>query len=570
MARSNQETQDIVSQIIDAASEITKIDSESKSFIELLFAGGTPEELDQYERRELAEVALSTLSFVNKRAVGTHKIRVSNPKITARSDFGLEAPITAIEILNDNMPFLVDSVMGELQERGLSVHLVQHPIITVPRTKTGRRNGPISGADGDGVKESLIQIHVDRIDRGSERQDLVEALENVLQDVRLVVADWKKMMKRLDRLIAGFKSSPPPIPVEEIAEGIQFLLWLMDDNFTFLGMREYRFDQDNPESRFKQVARTGLGILKTPGLKVLRRGNELVSFTPELREFLNQPVPLIITKANVRSLVHRRTHMDYIGVKLYTKDGVLAGEMRIVGLFTSTAYTRSTKNIPYLRRKIVHVRRHAGFAPDSHSGKALQNVLEQYPRDELFQIDPNVLTSFALSILQLNEHPRIRVLPRVDRFDRFVSVLVYVPKDRYNTEVRLRIGHYLADIYDGRISAYYPSFPDGSLSRVHYIIGRYEGETPKPDRGKLEADITQLILTWDDRLHSALAANENLKKVRDRQRQFQGRFPPLIRKLSIAQTRYTTFTLLNALARLDRWMLFFIAKKLTPTKAVYA
>lgn len=526
MASSNQETLDIISQIVDAAKDINKIDDDTKSFIELLFSDGTPEELDQYTREELAAVALSAYAFVEKRTIGAPKIRVSNPEITARSEFGLEAPVTAIEIINDNMPFLVDSVMGELQERGLSVHLVLHPILTVKRNKSGRRTGKFSESskDGEGVRESLIQIHIDRIDRDSEREDIASSLDAVLTDVRMVVTDWRKMLSRLDDVIADFKASPPPIPVDEIAEGIQFLNWLVDDNFTFLGMREYHFDNKNPEGRFEQIKRTGMGILSDPKVQVLRRGSELVSFTPELREFLMQPVPLIITKANVRSLVHRRMHMDYIGVKRYTEDGVLSGELRIVGLFTSTAYTRSTRNIPYLRRKIDHVIRQTGFASDSHSGKALQNVLEQYPRDELFQIDPNLLTDFALSILQLNEHPRIRVLARVDRFDRFVSVLVYVPKDRYNTEVRQTIGTYLADAYDGRISAFYPSFPDGSLTRVHYIIGRYEGETPKLDRGKVEAEITRLIQTWDDRLGSALASSENLKLVRARQNTFKGAF----------------------------------------------
>ncbi len=526
MVLSNQETQDILGQIVDAAGEIAKVDKETEAFVELLYAGGTPEELNQYEREELAEVALSAFSFINKRKVGQPKVRISNPEITARSEYGLEAPISAIEIVNDNMPFLVDSVMGELQERGLAVHLALHPILNVKRNKSGRLSGPVVGGEGEpgSARESLIEIHVDRIDRDSERQEIVEALERVLTDVRLVVSDWKQMRERLDQVIKGFKSSPPPIPVDEIAEGIHFLLWLMDDNFTFLGMREYHFDNENPEGRFQQIEDTGLGILSNPEQKVLRRGSELVTFTPELREFLMQPVPLIITKANVRSLVHRRMHMDYIGLKRYSEDGILSGELRIVGLFTSTAYTRSTKIIPYLRRKVDHVRRQAGFAADSHSGKALQNVLEQYPRDELFQIDPTILTEFSLSILQLNDHPRIRVLTRVDRFDRFVSVLVYVPKDRYNTDVRQQIGAYLAEVYDGRVSAFYPSFPDGSLTRVHYIIGRYEGETPKPGQGKLEAEIGKLIQTWDDRLRFSIASGGNPKRIRDRQRMFQGAF----------------------------------------------
>ena len=173
----------------------------------------------------------------------------------------------------------------------------------------------------------------------------------------------------------------------------------------------------------------------------------------------------------MRSRVHRRVYMDYVGVKRFDRDGKLIGEFRIVGLFTSTAYTRSMRTIPYLRRKVDAVLTRAGFDPDGHSGKALVNVLENYPRDELFQIDEDTLYQFALAILQLDERPRVRVLPRRDRFDRFVSVLVYVPRERYDSGVRKAIGDYLADVYQGHVSAFYPFFPEGPLVRVHFIIG---------------------------------------------------------------------------------------------------
>ncbi len=185
-----------------------------------------------------------------------------------------------------------------------------------------------------------------------------------------------------------------------------------------------------------------------------------------------------MTKAAARSRVHRRVYLDYIGVKRFDRDGKLVGECVFCGLLTSTAYTRSVRAIPYLRRKVDRVISRAGFDPSSHSGKALVNVLENYPRDELFQIDEDTLYQFALAILQLDERPRVRVLPRRDRFDRFVSVLVYIPRDRYDSEIRAKIGDYLATAFNGRVRAFYPFFPEGPLVRVHFIIGRYEGETP--------------------------------------------------------------------------------------------
>src|SRR4029079_2654593 len=185
---------------------------------------------------------------------------------------------------------------------------------------------------------------------------------------------------------------------------------------------------------------------------------------------------------NVRSRVHRRVHMDYIGVKRFDIDGNLIGEFRIVGLFTSTAYTRSTRSIPYLRRKVDALSRRSGFDPDSHSGKAFAAVLEHYSRAELCQIDEDTLYGFVLAIMHLDERPRVRVLPRSDRFDRFVSIMVYVPRDRYDSTIRVAIGTYLAGAYKGRVSAFYPFFPEGPLVRVHFIIARLGGDTPKPER----------------------------------------------------------------------------------------
>jgi glutamate dehydrogenase len=222
--------------------------------------------------------------------------------------------------------------------------------------------------------------------------------------------------------------------------------------------------------------------------------------------FLQEPRPLIVAKANIRARVHRRVYLDYIGVKRFDAAGRLIGEQRIVGLFTSGAYTRAAQNIPYLRRKIAAVERRAGFDPASHSGKALVNVLEHYPRDELFQVDEDALYANALAILQLGERPRVRVLVRRDRFDRFVSVLVFVPRERYGSHVRARIGDYLAAAFIGRVSAFYPYFPDeGPLVRVHFIVGRSGGPTPQIEPATLERDIGAMVRSWSDGLADALA-----------------------------------------------------------------
>ena len=378
-----------------------------------------------------------------------------------------------LEIVNDDMPFLVDSVVGEINQRGLDIRLFVHPVFVVERDLSGRLVNFKGARNVGGHRESFIHIHLDGADDAEQRADLVHELESILAEVRVSVQDWKPMLSRISGIIADLRSNPPPLPVEEIAEAIQFLEWIEDDNFTLLGARDYAFTEsgDALDPSFE----TGLGLLRSRDVRLLQRWNEPLTITPEIRAFLEQPKLLIVTKATIRSRVHRRVYLDYIGIKRFDRDGKLIGERRFCGLFTSTAYTRPARAIPYLRRKIDSVIRRAGFDPSSHSGKALVNVLENYPRDELFQIDEDMLYQFALAILQLDERPRVRVLPRRDRFDRFVSVIVYVPRDRYDSKVRAAIGNYLANAFNGHVSAYYPFFPEGPLVRVHFIIGRNRG-----------------------------------------------------------------------------------------------
>lgn len=481
------------------------------NFVELLYGRTSLEDLALNDAASLASLAGEAWAHIGHREKGRHDLRVFNPQLPDGRE------ITVVEILNDNMPFLFDSTMAELAERGLEAKLVAHPILALERDENGRLThfygGPGAIDHAKGERESLIHIHIDRIDADAERAELIRSLSLALDDVRSAVVDWRAMRGRVEQAVEAFKNNPPPLPVDEIAEANQLLQWLVADNFTFLGIREYRFASDDMATA-DVVDGSGLGILRDPSVMILRRGAELVAMTPEIREFMREPTVLIVTKANVKSRVHRRVHMDYVGAKLYSPDGRLEGELRIVGLFTSTAYTRSVRQIPYLRHKTAQVLARAGFEADSHSGKALINILENYPRDELFQVDIETLYGFVMEILMLYERPRIRVLARADRFDRFVSVLLFVPRDKYDTEARIRIGQYLATIYNGRVSAAYPSYPEGPLARVHFIIGRSIGATPDIDRATLEAAIAQLVESWADKLKAALIGRTDGMRAR--------------------------------------------------------
>ncbi len=465
-------------------------------FVAMLFGLAVPDDLDRYSAEVLAGIAEQSWAFLAERTAGVPKIRFE----PAASPPGL----AVLEIVNDDMPFLVDSVVGELNQRGLDIRLFVHPVFVVERDSTGRLTGfmPAPPAAG-GSRESFIHLHIEGADDTAQRTEIVRALEGVLADVRVCVHDWQPMLARIRIVIAELRETPPPLPVDEIAEAIQFLEWIVEENFTFLGARDFTFTAagDVLEPDFA----TGLGLLRSREAGSLQRWNEPLAMTPEIRAFLEEPKLLVITKSTVRSPVHRRVPLDYIGVKRFDRSGRLVGEHRFCGLFTSTAYTRPARTIPFLRRKTDSIVRRAGFDPSSHSGKALVNVLETYPRDELFQIDEDTLYQFALAVLQLDERPRVRVLPRRDRFDRFVSVLVYIPRDRYGGQIRATIGNYLAAAFNGRLSAYYPFFSEGPLVRVHYIIVRSGGETANPDRAALDRGVEAIVRSWTDALREALA-----------------------------------------------------------------
>lgn len=466
----------------------------------LVFSGVDAEDAAAFSEAARLAIGQSAASNLAGREPAKAKVRVHDSALMGG---------TVIEVVNDDMPFLLDSTLAELGERGLSLRLVAHPILAVERGSDGTLKRLVGTAVGREMapvqRESYLHIELAQSLGSGERKALSEALEGIYREIRAAVSDWLPMRSRLAAIATGYRANPPMLPADEIAEAVQFLDWLLAENFTLLGMREYRFD--TPDISTDPIPGEGLGILRDPDMKVLRRGQKMVVMTPEIRAFLQEPTPLFVQKANVKSRIHRRVYLDYVGVKILDANGRLEGELRIIGLFTSSAYNNAARSVPYLRHKVARVIERAGFDPASHSGKALLNVLENYPRDELFQVDIETLYNFSMDVLALTERPRLRALARVDRFDRFVSVMVYVPKDRYDTSARLRIGEFLARVFDGRVSAAYPAYPEGPLSRTHYIIGRTASPTPSIDRTTLESGILAIIRTWPDGLREALDAN---------------------------------------------------------------
>jgi glutamate dehydrogenase len=408
-------------------------------------------------------------------------------------------------VIGQDRPFLVDSVMGEIASQGLDVMAMFHPVVQVRRGEDGER----VQSGGRCLNESMIQVHLDLLS-DDVRERLEAGVRATLDDVRDAVEDWNDMRAEMDDAIDHLTNANTSASKEEQEEAVAFLRWLRDNHFAFLGSRTYQFDfdADSETSQKPEVkSESGRGVLRDPDRKVLRKSAEPMMLTPAIEAYMRAPSPVIVAKANMKSRVHRRVYMDYIGVKRYDADGNVVGETRFVGLFTAEAYDQMAREVPLIRRKVRRVLDKAAKAPGSHSAKKLQNIVENYPRDELFQTDEQDLLDISLGILHLHDRPRTKLFMRRDQFDRFVSCLLFVPRDRYNSKVRELAGEKIREAFNGRLSAFYPQFGDAPLARVHFIIGLDPFNHPEPDPSELDGEIAALARTWEDELHQAARAS---------------------------------------------------------------
>jgi glutamate dehydrogenase len=462
------------------------------------------DDIQSVDAKTLADAALSVLAFAGQRKPGTAAIRAFNPE-----DEGLTWPLrrTVIQIVNDNMPFLVDSVTNALNGLDIVVHAVIHPVLAVRRSKTGKLQKLAAGADdADAITESHMQIHVEAQSSQRARHRIETTIRSVLADVRAAVNDWQPMLDQLDNLIDELENKPTNISLRDMDETLDFLRWLREGHFTLLGCREFKLTGTGKNTHYRVVPGSGLGILHDDERMVFHELRRAGGVTPEIEAFLRQPQLLVVTKGGMRSTVHRRAPIDTIGLKKFDDKGRVVGEYIIVGLFTSGAYSRSASMIPYIRRKVDEAMDQSGHDPLGHTGKALRHILENFPRDELFQISVPDLVAIGNGVVALQERRRLALFVRRDAYERFVSVYIYLPRDRYNEELRRRIERIVCEAFDGKITGESEQFGDEAIGRMHRIITPKTGKIPKVDTKALEARLQEAARSWPERLNDALIA----------------------------------------------------------------
>jgi glutamate dehydrogenase len=514
---------DLESELIDSVCEQIREElpkrqaAAAEAFVRQYYHWVPAEDLSGRETCDLYGAAIAHWKLARERTPGKPNVRVYNPD---RDEDGWSSPHTVLEIVSDDMPFIVDSVTMELARQGFTIDLVIHPVIRVRRDADGQLLEvlPAGECPDDAISESVFHAELLREPDRDRLEQLRDEVHRVLDEVRLAVEDWQAMRERALELVEELKGNSAELEAEQLQEVQAFLEWVADDHFTFLGYREYELVERNRGSQLRAIAETGLGILRTKRPGPPRKLSEKAAALAKGQQLL------LLTKANSKATVHRPAYLDYIGVKRYDGDGNVVGERRFLGLYTSSAYRTSPLEIPLLRGKVQTVLDRSGFLPASHDEKALLEILESFPRDALFLFDTDSLFDIAIGVLGLGERQRVRLFVWEDPLDRFVWCLVPIPRDRFNTENRERVGKLLLEAFSGTQLDWTLQLSESLLVRVHYIV-RCDGVPKDYDIKAIEARLSDATRAWTDDLRLALIEESGEGRGVKLYRRYQQAFP---------------------------------------------
>ncbi|QZA79855.1 NAD-glutamate dehydrogenase [Deefgea piscis] len=477
------------------------------------YANVPEDDLQSRATEDLAGALLAHWRMAAPRQPQQRLIRVYNPNL---SEHGWQCPHTVIEIVQDDMPFLVDSVGIVLARLKYTAHSVIHPVFKVLRDAEGR----ITQLDPKGRAESWMHFEINRISDAANMAHIEQEINQALDSIATSVADWPAMTDRVMTALEQLRSDPPPLPRSVVTETIAYLEWLLSGHFVFLGLRDYQFSGES----LNVVPHSGKGLLRDNGLA--QPSHIWASLSPDLRQIAYTPDRLLmLTKSDHRSMVHRPVYLDTVLLRHINADGQLMGELRVVGLYSASAYTAPPRQIPILRQKIDHAMALCGAELTGYRGKALLNVLDTYPRDELIEIEVAELARIANGVVNLHERNRVRAFFRDDIYRRYVSVMVFVPRDNYSTDVRIKIGNLLMQHLNGNATEFNVLLSDNPLARIHYIVRRSAVGDMQYDAKAIEIEIEHLAQRWQDGLHQQLIQSFGEEKGGTLQQKYLNAFP---------------------------------------------
>lgn len=480
-----------------------------ESFISHFFGKLPAPDIDRLEPEQSAKLAEFSYDLLQNRKPGEPKIEILSPDQTEKK---LGKMGTALFLINDDKPFLVDSLTAELVRQGFTIYENVHPILRLTRDAKGKLKSLDYDSDKRASAESLIYFLISPLPEAISPESLKTELEKVLTLISAAVTDWKTMVKEADAVRKHLQKLPSSVSAREKSEIFDFLHWLASSNYVFLGFEEYVIDRQ----KLKPVKKSALGIC--------RIWEETKIGVEDFGDYKTGRPPIEIVKSSRISRVHRPVPMDLIRVTGFDEKGKATSEFRFYGLFTSIAYYQSADQIPFIRMKISQVMEVAGFDPISHNGKSLRAILEFFPRDELFQISIEEFYSISLGIMSLEARPDVGLFLRQDAYKRFYSCLVFLPRDRFNTFVRKEIAAALEQACGGEVTGFYTQMTESPLARIHLIVSS-SGKTSKIDMEALTQKISDIVNYWIDRLRTSLGSHFGNRRGETIYRMFQAAFP---------------------------------------------
>ena len=480
------------------------------------------DDLEAITADELHALATSAFEFADRRGYEASAVRVFNAD---PEKHGYRCLGTVVETTTDDSPFLVDSVSEELTARGVTIRRLLHPVIGTIRDERGRLVRVISGRDAE-HRESFMHFEVDRALSGEEAADLETRIRKILRDVALVVRDFDPMQERVRRMMDLAREAAVRYSEQEVEEVAGFLDWLLQLNFVLLGYREYELLDTEQGRAIHAVPDSGLGILSDVSSSTFSKVTPLASLDPDIRNRIEDGELLIYSKTQAYSTVHRRARMDYIGVRRLDAEGRIVGEARLIGLFTSKAYMEPAAKTPLLHHKLEQLIAAEDLIPGSHDYKAVITLFESFPKDELFQASAEEIRRLVVGLLQLEKHGGIRVLIRRDLYGRNVSIVVALPRDRFNADLRKRLQALFLERFKGTTIDYHLSLGETELARIFFTIHVAPGiAIPDIRYADLEAEVERLARTWDDDLLDALTRRVGAGRARSLMEEYAARLP---------------------------------------------
>ena len=477
----------------------TKAPSGMKKMLDILFSKIMEDDFEFFDAQLLCDMAVSHWEMGKEREKGQPHLRIYTPSVEDG-----EQRKTVVDIVSDDLAFLVDSVAADINKNNLLIGILVHPNVYTSYDEKGMLSD-IQANEKDGYhRQAHIHVQINETLSKEAEKNLRDSLYNVLDDVFHANQDWPAMLVKLEEASAELRASKTGHPVAEIEEQCAFLEYLHNNNFTLLGYREYQFIEGKDGVTSKTIPNSSFGLLHKDVSKVYI--SELEEGLPRnLQELRRNLPPVSISKTNRLATVHRRVPMDCIAVKVYDDKGVVIGEKLFIGLFTSVTYSRSVSDVPYLREKVEDTIRESGYIEGTHDCKALRHILEKYPRDELFQIETKQLLKICQNIIRLQERQRIALFMRKDPFGRYISFLVYIPRDRFGTQIRMDICDVLEEETDGACANFYTTLDDSVFARVMFVINVSQKNKKKIDPKKIEDKLRELGQTWGERIATVLS-----------------------------------------------------------------